>query len=826
MRKKSNRIKFIFKNKEIKMCFSGRFFFLLLLLLLLPMADEMAGCNSTTNKELIELNFIKRNYIKYENFQDLSQIYLKCDLIEFRKTNEVNNTKVYFYPNRPIFISQTPFDLMVYDYTAKSKESIVAYVFSHINGFNMVDPHKLFNVGQPTSSIVFRESKFDFYYKSKLVDLDSCDYRLMQNETINIFAGLSSIILSFDINVQYEHLVCPYAFKNAEIFELRIEKLEYVKLINRRLKFMQIKHLNETNSVSLNSKIDTLALKKCYRPRVDRELVNVYVFESLRALTLSSTLDYIEPELLKSFRYLLILKLSLFNLREFLHASTNEWLKNLYFYGDEYETKSSMLNSSEARVESLFRFYLVELHVTDDDYGYGYPDEDFCLFKHFPYKKFVLAILTRIKENFTTYQAIEYYAHYETCTFAHLIQNNKIYEIMFSKNDDWQDYFSQTFLNNCNLTTKLAQACSSFNLLDLRKEFVFNYYDLVYAFQWLEFIEPIVLFPLVSLLALLFNLLSILIIRDKHNQKEYFSNQPIFKYVLLNSIFNCIECFIAPFRLMSVCIESGSVYCSSLKRSLPVQYFRLYVIGYFGEAMKTSSILTCLLFSVVRYLETSASATHNRLNRLKLVDKKLVSAILVFSFLTSISKVFEFQVESNFETNSIESPSQFMININNSNGKLAFKASHFFYFFHYVLNDFVLLVTNFIVDVKLVVVVRNGLKRKEEKKLRLEGGDENKLKQFLKEKNKVENKTSLMVILTFSIYLFCRLPELLSYIFAYLFRFYLEEIVNCYLIQFCYLLANTVEFFYIFSYLVNILVYYKFNKNFKNAFKHFFQQLF
>ena len=96
--------------------------------------------------------------------------------------------------------------------------------------------------------------------------------------------------------------------------------------------------------------------------------------------------------------------------------------------------------------------------------------------------------------------------------------------------------------------------------------------DLVYGFQWAEFVEIVFLFPFVSICGFTFNLLTILIMQNKHNKKE--DSKPFVKYILLNTVFNCIECSLAPLRLMNECIENGAIYCSSIRELLFIQYFR------------------------------------------------------------------------------------------------------------------------------------------------------------------------------------------------------------------------------------------------------------
>ena len=152
-----------------------------------------------------------------------------------------------------------------------------------------------------------------------------------------------------------------------------------------------------------------------------------------------------------------------------------------------------------------------------------------------------------------------------------------------------------------------------------------------------------------------------------------------------------------------------------------------------------------------------------------------------------------------------------------------FSARHFFYFFHYILNDFVLLTINLTIDILLVKEIKKDLKLKLETKKKT-STNENRLNDFLKEKSKIEHKSTLMIIFSFIIYLICRLPELVNIFFVYFIHSYnLLTLHNyCSDLRLCYLLSNTIEFFYTLSYMFNIFIYYNFNKNFRNGFKTFF----
>ena len=147
---------------------------------------------------------------------------------------------------------------------------------------------------------------------------------------------------------------------------------------------------------------------------------------------------------------------------------------------------------------------------------------------------------------------------------------------------------------------------------------------------------------------------------------------------------------------------------------------------------------------------------------------------------------------------------------------------------HYTTNDFIILLVNFIIDIKLVMVIKEDLK----KKLRFmttnesSQGQNSRTESILKKKKSVENKSNMMIILNFFTYLLCRVPELLGKIFFYFSddpNFTLSGFKSCTLEIFCYLLSNTIEYLYMLSYSFNIFFYYHFISNFRTGFRRIFR---
>ena len=156
-----------------------------------------------------------------------------------------------------------------------------------------------------------------------------------------------------------------------------------------------------------------------------------------------------------------------------------------------------------------------------------------------------------------------------------------------------------------------------------------------------------------------------------------------------------------------------------------------------------------------------------------------------------------------------------------------------FYYLHYIFNDFVVLILNLVIDIKLVLCIRKNLRQKLKAKQKEcdqsfslgPGVYETKLKKLaenLKKKNTVENKANALIITNVAIYIVCRLPELAGALFFPLSKLVFSH-YQCNAYKLCFLIYNSTEYLYMISYAFPILICYHFNSNFQTGFKNIFK---
>ena len=343
----------------------------------------------------------------------------------------------------------------------------------------------------------------------------------------------------------------------------------------------------------------------------------------------------------------------------------------------------------------------------DSATSYDFPNEDFCLFKYFPRRRIFTTSISY--HSYDTFEKIQ--TSNKSITIKFLRRNSIIVEQFLEKKSDNRFIICNVTQKDDQLIEQMLTRCFNMSSEVFGKSYedklYFNSRDVTYVLKWLEFTGPIITLPIVAACAFILNFLVILVITNKKNKEEKLFETRMFDYIMLNSVFVCLECFICEFKLLNYCLGVNSLYCSSVK------YFSLLnvlgrVTGYIGETMKTCAIGTGLLFSIQRYIE--ATKTENRhLKRLSQIKfRRIVLALVAFSALISCSKVFEYDNYLIFQ-NDFDSPSPFDLSLSRF---YRTKAESVFYLTHYVLTDFTLLLLNLFVDLVLVIHVKKDLKAK------------------------------------------------------------------------------------------------------------------
>ena len=160
-------------------------------------------------------------------------------------------------------------------------------------------------------------------------------------------------------------------------------------------------------------------------------------------------------------------------------------------------------------------------------------------------------------------------------------------------------------------------------------------------------------FPIVLTIVYVTNIIIIVVIRSKKNEKILFQTDEckrMFDYIVINSLINAIECLISSLTLMTECLGLGSLYCSIIMPDIITLNIKLYVVNYFGEVLKSCSVILMLLFSLERF-RLSIGETFTMLDKLSKIKLKWIcGCIFLVSILSSYCKIDEFDIKNKFFT--------------------------------------------------------------------------------------------------------------------------------------------------------------------------------
>lgn len=687
-------------------------------------------------------------------------------------------------------------------------------VFGFLIGFHsflIVDSDQI----RPLITIYFSQSRLQVLDKSRNV-LGSCreqiNYSHAQTRNVNLnlsneielnefvanqFKGLFTNvdILNFYKNVVYERKICPLLFKNNSISTLVICCLTDLRIRRNLIEFDDLDEISAR--LEANIDVSSVSFVDIHNLRLSNKILNRQLFENVRDVNLRGVLLSIDDWTFKAFAQLKAITISIFNLDYFIHSSFNKWFQSVN-YGKSLD---EALNQSASIVDYL-QANAVTL-VMSDELLRENRVEDICVFKYFPQDQIVLMEygLKRLNQ-----------MENASCALLYVYR----VQILYLTTD------LEALLGACNFT-HLLSLCDT-RKLSYRVGWLFTDHDLSNMLNWIEFIGPIITFPIISFTGLVLNLAIILILTNKTNRREHFKGEKLFKFILLTATFNFVECLVSILKLINICLGSNALYCSSVVNTEWSQYLRVYLIEYLGEAMKTCSTLSNLAFSLERLLSTLKVDLVVFKKFQSMSTKVFLAFILIFSLIISLNKIDEFEYD--FEGFFNEKPNVQLTKVNFSTILKSF--SSILYFLHYLITDIVVVAVTIFIDFVLIVHVRRELNQKIKKTMTLENNKAllaNKLDELIEKKREIKR----LVIFSLALNLCTRVPEAIySYTYSAQ-RAFFESLPNTasqldQALEISNIFYDLIQYLYQLSYIFNIFFYYSFNRTFREATQSFLKK--
>lgn len=456
-----------------------------------------------------------------------------------------------------------------------------------------------------------------------------------------------------------------------------------------------------------------------------------------------------------------------------------------------------------------------------------YPNEDFCLYKDFPFnqaiyifdKLYLKILLTQDTPTCTFLWLTQFYPIYQNFTTA---SNSNYFNL---KNRAYAKLFTN-LSSKCDFKQKL-KSCNRSNWIFHRSSHSSDYDGEFQLVADLTHVILIFLSPPICLFGLWTNILVIVTITSDVKKQKELKEMRHYDYMRLNS---CVHCLILLVQLPSMLNEcTHEFWCSTLHRTVPAQYFKIVVGEFLGTSLRFMSNFTYLGFTLSRL--SLIGKEHGKLVMYVAKDKSIkvyLCITIVLSLLLSIVRYFRY-LPNQMDYISTGAADMYP-------DKLVFVAvgelrEHFhvrlFSIFNVLCdlcNYAVFIVVNLILDSVMVVELKKTLKEKAEK-----CGETEKQKR----KNEITIKRAiLMVVLNAVFNLVLKFPLLLNTFFEFYSNEVDENLVTAQgkikeknFIYNYFVFRNGSEpfelaanLFYFISISFSIWFFYKFDRNFQVSF--------
>jgi hypothetical protein len=765
-----------------------------------PTEIETNECNEWKSKHLFNsTEYHKKDllheFIKIDTMNDLNVTFSSCQ-IDFK----INALKIYI--NKNIFLDND-LDLTNFFRVFTATEIIWLILIQNIKGFNQKTIESI-NQNFPKFDIEYdlNNVKFDIYQNGTLLTEDKCKKENF-DRNMTSFIGMKKLVLVD--NVFYDNKICPYVFINTRLNVLSLLQIANSFIFKNRLEFMDIE--DDTNLIN-TKELNSCEINIVYEP-ISLRILNEFIFKNLNFLVITGICQEVQIDLFKYFHQLRVVQISPENFEGFLHSGT-KWMNSL-----NSDLSVNLANDVEFR-KYIYRIITLQLVDTKDKLkiAYTFPDKDFCLFKNFPHSQMITPVIILGKGGLECTCSLiwlhQYWQRYHDQHSHNFEYNNNIYfnkphlEYLRSKEICLKNQNFSLLYQNCNFT-QLSSKCFDSKSLSVRISLQ-GFLNLFFLFKWLQYILEVFLRPILCLIGLIMNILTLKVIKNRKHSKHF--KFPMYKHIKFNALFNIFFCFIYSFSLMNICIFPKSSFCSSVLKSESSQYLKIYLIYFLGNTFRLCSNFSYISFCLSRCIST-ISTNESKLKKWneKLNTRIFYSIIFILSLAFSIFKLFENKVNeiySNFDKN-------FPFNSYDVRycGLEANAICKLFWSFNLVnnfLNNILFLFLSLVIDVLMIRFSSKILKEKRALN-----------SPHLEDAIKFKTKLNKMIITNASLFFISHIPEFLVTLLLIIFKNTLFEF--CFNGFSCFELIEMAQTFHFISIGFQFFIFLKFDRNFLNSFQ-------
>lgn len=687
--------------------------------------------------------------------------------------------------------------------------------------FAPIKTQTLNTFSHPTN-LEISDSDIKFYYKKEdLMTPEKCNpqaYNVVLNsQGENMFN--SFVDMSFSA-VKYPVKICKYLFQGIRFLSFRMTGFAY--------EFYEDKIDSSHASSLLNSSIEAYFIRWGDRLNLNSRFLHPEVFRRLQTLDIEqSNVRSIQTDLFSNrFHELKTIRLQITNLKGLFHDTGGvAWVKYLKLHNDPVNLDHVFVVNEQFMQRCVFiwvsvkanspQMYPIKLFPYME---YLFPNDDFCLYYDLPFERLVFLM----PDNPIAV----------SCTVAWLLKYRHLFRSYLAPLSD--SFRSNLSALDCNFTS-MQQVCE----LDHVKQTLYQTdpyfftYSMSKSLGELEIILLTYIGPVVSCFGLITNLIVALTILYNHKRRREIRaepkskkkemillDEPLYKYILLNSILNFLYTFMFFLNYTIPCHPRHA----GLSFSSSTCLVKNQALDFIGSVLKLMSNFSILQTSLNRYLLVGKDHSDHLIKISKIKVKKFFAITILVSVLLSIVIIFQrkFFIMSYrgsdsyyYEENYYHSYYWSLGNKNVTYTTFIQKMNQLsvltgFTLLHDAFSYFLFCLVSLIMDTLTIKKLKDALREKEKIK-----GDQER------EKNRDSEKRSIIMVLLSSLVNFLfRAPELASIVMFYTITDsggYMFKSL-CWTYASCLVAVDISNVFYIMSLCFYLFFYLKFNSVFKNSF--------
>ena len=752
-------------------------------------------------------------------FETMEQLNIKCE------SHLLIEQKVYLLglePTNKHFLLDFNFDIRSLTNSISFIKNDAISVFVHnINGFT-INQDKKHTINQSVMNytiheVIFDEAKFDFYLNdARLITPDLC----VRSNFEHSFSNFGEIV-RFE-NAYYSRNVCPYVFMNTSLKSLSLYQISNSFIYKNQFEFLTI---NETErSCFFSPDFQSLDIQ-VYYIQITSKLINKNLFSCAEYVYLQGVFYDIQEDLFDlSFKKLKMIEI-LPDSMEVVFGHGIKWIRHLNndLHNQTPPPLDSLIDPKKKLNESVDlsrAIYVIFFESDEEDIfkrHYFYPDKDICAFKDFPHKQLVAPLIPYVK----TVPC--------TCTILWLIQYVDVYKNVDSFIN--AEVSSLKLVNetaciqelNCNFTQMFKYKCFDKTMIGPRRELsFFEDNNFFFNFKILKYIVEIYLQPCFFFISILTNALVLIVLRNNTSIeiKKSLSNT-MYSHIQVNSAFNIMYALIKIASLVNICILPRTSFCSQVFKQPVAQYFKIYVVYFWGNTALLAANTSYICFSISRYFLTTSINPSRFFNTFKNLNlKRFYSLVFLACLCISSFKIFQFKINDFGEHFALDYPfDKYGINYCQMEDgldvlkliplKVKCQLFSVINMFNNILNNMLFLSISILIDVSLIGFTKQNLERK---RLLFAGGEnQREVNQAIKLKEKITK----LIITNGLLYFVSHMPDFVVTLFFLVLEKKLKY--TCQTRYSCLEMIDIVKSFNLISMVFQFFVFKHFDKNFRNS---------